>query len=239
MKLPFDKCYCLHIVESSERYDNIKTQLNKLGIEDQVEIWWTTKRPLSTKIGEMITTLHTEAYDKIRDGWNKDLYGAVYNVSLEFYTMIKQAYLRGFETILFMEDDIQFIDGYDYEYLFSHLPNDWDIIRFGFMAHHDEKLRNHKLYNECNDLLLKIDDICFGGMQLVAFNRKAMKFYINYMDEKFEYADAPLTFYFLEENKRFIPDNQKLNVYFARQSVVNANDMISIINSDILYKDEI
>lgn len=232
MKLPFDKCYCLHLTEATDRYNNIKEQFKKLGIEDQVEIWWTTYRPWGTQCGEMIPNLHSKAYDYIRDNYNKDLYGAVYNVSLEFYTMIKQAYLRGFNSILFMEDDIYFKDDFDYEHLFNNLPEDWDILRLGFAANHDNWIQKEPIYNECDDMLLRAN-WQFGGMCLCAFNRKAMKFYIDYMDEKFEYADAPLSFCFNNNNKKYLCDGEPLKVWVARQSIVAVGGFGSTIHSKI------
>lgn len=51
MTLPFDKIYCIHLVESKDRYNNLMNQFTKLNIQDQVDIWWTCKRDISKVIG--------------------------------------------------------------------------------------------------------------------------------------------------------------------------------------------
>lgn len=57
-------------------------------------------------IGESISDLHTEFYDKARKLVNPDIYGAVFDCAYNHYSIIKQAYLRGFNNILIIEDDI-------------------------------------------------------------------------------------------------------------------------------------
>lgn len=230
MKLPFDKVYCLHLAESTDRFENIKYQFNKMGIDNQVEIWWTTQRKISDFIGNSIKTLRTYHYDGIYNTSKPNIYANVFNCSIEFYTMIKQAYLRGFETLLVMEDDISFYDDFDYESLFNNLPDDWDILRLGYSDYHNQWIKNEPIYKECPDAILRAN-WQFGGMCLTAFNRKAMQYYINYMDAKFECADAPLLYCFNSDNKKYIPDNDNLKVYIARQSIVKVNNFRSTIQS--------
>lgn len=232
MILPFDKVYCLHLTEATERYDNIMEQFAKLGITDQVNIWWTCLRPISTDIGNNIPTLHTKYYDDVKNGYNPNVYGSVFNVSFEFYTIIKQAYLRGFNTILLMEDDIRFKDGYDYESLFANLPEDWDILRLGFSDYHDDWIRKEEKFKTDDSELLKIN-WQFGGMCLIALNRNAMKYYIDYMEAKFECADYPFTFVY--HNKQFHPNGKELVTYVARQSIVDVggtNKLYTLIGSN-------
>ena len=57
IKLPFDKCYCLHLSEASDRYENLINELDNLGIKDKVEIWWTSKKPINIVIGNNIESL--------------------------------------------------------------------------------------------------------------------------------------------------------------------------------------
>lgn len=231
VKLPFDKCYCLHLTEATNRYENLMNQFDKLGIKDQVEIWWTCKRKISTEIGNSIKTLHTDPYDNIKNEYNKDIYGAVFNVSFEFYTIIKQSYLRGFQSILLMEDDLTFIDDFDYERFFNNIPNDYDILRMGYDDSHIEWMKETDLYKNSENFLIKYPyDWRFGGMCLVAFNRKGMKYYIDYMDSKFECADYPLTWVHQENNKKYWQDNLPLNVYVTKKSIIKVRGYKSTIH---------
>ena len=109
MKLSFDEVYCLHVAENSDKYNLMMSEYERVDIKDQVKIWWTVKRKISTQIGNSIDTLHSIYYDNIKRA-NKNVYGAVFNCALEHYTIVKQAYLRGLNTILVLEDDIKFID---------------------------------------------------------------------------------------------------------------------------------
>lgn len=224
MKLPFDKVYCLHLVEDTNRYENIKKQFKKLNIEDQVNIWWTCKRPISNFIGDKLTTLHSRGYDDVISQYNfKTLYGGAFNCAYEFYTIIKTTYLQGYETILVMEDDIIFYDDFDYEHFFSNLPNDWDILRLGYSKQHEEYIKKH---NTSGNFLFKAD-VQFAGMCLTAFNRKAMKFYIDFMDDKFKYSDAPISECFDKHCEKYL--SSKLNVYTTETSIVNVNSFSTTI----------
>ena len=130
MKLPFDKIYCLHLSEDKERENQIKKQFKFLGITKQVDIWWTCKRDISNKIGKMITSLHTKFYNTYSKNNNK-LYGNVFNCSFEHYSIIKQAYMRGFNNILIIEDDVVFNrDKEKIQYIMNNIPDDYDIIKF-------------------------------------------------------------------------------------------------------------
>lgn len=234
MKLPFDKCYCLHLAEATDRYENLLNQFDKLGIKDQVEIWWTCKRKISTEIGNSIKTLHSVYYDNIKNNGHVDIYGAVFNCAFEFYTIIKQAYLRGFESILLMEDDLTFKDDFDYEHFFNIIPDDYDILRMGYDESHLEWMKEMDLYKNTEDFLIKYPyGWRFGGMCLVAFNRKGMKYYIDYMDSKFECADYPLTWIHEEDNKKYWQGESLLNVYVTKDSIIKVRGYKSTIQCKI------
>jgi hypothetical protein len=220
----FDKVYCLHLAESTERYDFILKEFIKMGITDQVEIWWSVKRPISTKIGNYIKSLHSDYYNTFKK-YNPELYGAVFNVAFEFYTIIKQAYLRGFNSILLMEDDIIFNKPIEfYINLFNNLPEDWDVLRLGY-ADNKKYIDKNFLYS-CGEQLVKCD-IFLPGTCMFALNRRGMEYYINYMNDKFEWSDAPLMFYCNKENKKYSPCN--LNVYVAKDSIVEVEKYKSTI----------
>lgn len=130
MKLPFDKIYCLHLVESDERKKGVLNEIKKIQLENEVNFWYTTKKPINTIIGESISGLHTEFYDKVRKLVNPDIYGAVFDCAYNHYSIIKQAYLRGFNNILIIEDDIHFNDDITLlNNIIENIPQDYDVLK--------------------------------------------------------------------------------------------------------------
>lgn len=211
MKLPFDEVYCLHLAENYDKYNLMMSEYERVDIKDQVKIWWTVKRKISTQIGNSIDTLHSIYYDNIKRA-NKNVYGAVFNCALEHYTIVKQAYLRGLNTILVLEDDIKFIDNVSaVEKAFTQLPKKWDVLKFynGFNARQNSIPK----YNGEDDLWNKITTISKSEQSTAcyAFNRDAMKFYIDSMDRCFIYADGVFPF-FINNNYNYY-DTQYLVVY--------------------------
>ena len=191
MKLPFDKIYCLHMAENEIRYQNMMSEFEHLGIKDQVEIWWTCKRKISTEIGNSLESLHTIFYNYKRRK-NEDVYGAVFNCSFEHYTIIKQAYLRGLNSILILEDDISFnknISNEKIHDIFANIPEDYDIVKF-----YNEQIDKDESDNQFSFISNKsihvynysLSSLCY------ALSNNGMKKYIEKMDEKFEIADRIL-----------------------------------------------
>jgi len=222
MTLPFDEIYCLHLTENVERYNLMMSEYDRIGIRDQVKIWWTVKRKISIKIGNLLESLHSSYYNIVKSEQNKNIYGSVFNCSFEHYTIIKQAYLRGLNTILILEDDIKFIDNIDFvKKAFTQLPEQWDVIKFhnGFNGR-QEYLQK---YNGEDDLwnLIKTDYKAETSTACYALNKNAMKFYIDAMDRYFTYADAIFPM--------FIDNDFK---YYDTNYLVVYNDMEQ--NSDIV-----
>lgn len=217
MKLPFDEIYCLHLAEDTIRYNNIKQEFKKIGIEDQVKIWWTCKRPISTFCGNNITSLKTLYYDSIYNNSNKNVYGNVFNCSFEHYTIIKQAYNRGLNSILILEDDIKFTNDINtVKNVFDNMPKDYDIIKFYNSYTPEGWLINNKfndiyvnpeyntnLYTNCCSTL------CY------ALSKNGMKQMINMYDKKFvpadvvfdNFRDFKIKFYNLKYNILCIPND--------------------------------
>lgn len=227
MKLPFDKVYCLHLAEATERYENMMNLFDQLDIKDQVEIWWTVKRPISNKIGNYLENMHSRHYDKILKE-NNQVYGSVFNCSIEHYTIIKQAYLRGLNTVCIMEDDLQINDNLtinDVETIFNNLPEEWDILRFSYNPLCEKIVKqyliSHKInYSNPKNYFIDIKR-GFGGACMYALNRKGMEYYINSMDNDFSYADKP--FYY---NYR---DPINLKIYISKDLVFKTSMYTSLI----------
>jgi GR25 family glycosyltransferase involved in LPS biosynthesis len=186
MILPFDKIYCLHLAEDKEKLNHLNKELEKLGIKNQVEIWWTCKKPISTIIGNSINTLKTLYYEKMKN-YKPNVYAGVFNCAFEHYTIIKQSYLRGFDSILIIEDDITFIDDIKkIEEVFNSIPSNYDLIKYHSteVAIIESSICINKYYYTN----------CFGvcSTKCYALSRKGMEKVIRYYESSFECADVVL-----------------------------------------------
>ena len=224
-KLPFDKIYCLHMAENEIRYQNMMSEFDRLNIKDQVEIWWTCKRKISSKIGDYLESLHSIFYNYKRKH-NEDLYGGVFNCSFEHYTIIKQAYIRGFNSILIFEDDITFnkhISVEEIYNIFNSIPDDYDIIKFYNENLDKSKILDEVTYisnNEQNIYNYSLSSLCY------ALSRNGMKKYIEKMDDKFEIADRILD---------TLKNDKEVKYYTLSNNVIcNTMDYMHK-NSTILY----
>lgn len=184
-KLPYDKVYILHLVENKDREDHMMHMIHHAGLENEIEIWWTCKRPYVNEIGDLMTSLHSKYYDMMRRR-HRGVYGAVFNCALEHYTIVKTAYLRGYESVLILEDDITFMT--TGRYALEHPPKEWDILKF-FNA--TSKSSGKQLYKYEPDLWMEIDPHeANSSSACYALNRRAMKHWIDLFDQRFTYADG-------------------------------------------------
>lgn len=181
MQTKFDKIYVIHLASRKDRLENIKSQFSKVGLD--YEIWWTTKRPFSTKIAlsAFNDTIRDGYYDSI-ETHNKETYGSVFNCTFEHYTVIKQAYERGMENILICEDDINFIaDPSIINIAFNNLPNDYTLIKYW------GTYINYNCFDKTN-LFIKfssdLSTLCY------TLSRKGMEQYMNSVENKFVAADT-------------------------------------------------
>lgn len=188
IKLPFDKVYCIHLAEDEKRHENIKNEFDRLGLSDQVEIWWTCKRSVSNDVAGEIDGLKTTFYGNMdREYPENNVLGSVFNCALEHYTIIKQAYIRGFNNVCVMEDDIKFICNEDrIKNVLDNIPGDYDLIKFWST----EMLFRDNGNREDVFSLLGEDEKAHSTL-FYALSRNGMKRYIELMDEKFSPSDIP------------------------------------------------
>lgn len=223
MNLPFDKIFILHLAENKDRLDNINNEIKRLGIEDKTNIWWTCFRKISTEIGNNLPLLKYNGFYENYKKYNPDIYGRVFNCSFEHYTIIKTAYLRGFNHILILEDDFKFIDDINsIEYVFNNLPDDYDVIKFFYTylfkfsnKFNYEKDKNSKLFTKINNF----NENNYGSTLCYALSRKGMKHLIELYDKKFQVADVIF----------FDVDCKNINTYLSNYIIVHENNSISNI----------
>lgn len=208
MKLPFDKIYCLHLAEAKERYDSVLEECEKINLENEIDFWYTTKKPINVTIGNNTPSLHTPYYERIFNN-NKNIYGACFDCAYNHYSIVKQAYIRGFNSILIFEDDIEFNDDIDLlNTIIKNIPNDYDVIKFkNTEIYHKKFQKMHfgyfKLINEKNNFLFST--LCY------ALSRKGMKVLIDEYESNFTCADIVLDNIRVNDDIKFY--SLKLNMF--------------------------
>lgn len=175
--LPFDKIYCLHCVEAKNRENNFKKELNKIGLTEQVDIWWSCKHPKALECANFLK-------ESNQYSWNGVGNGGAFNCTREQYQIIKTAYFRGYNSVCVIEDDITFIEDTNLlKSVFSSIPEDYDILRLVYIYdNHDNK----------GDYFVENYTKYLWGAQMYALSRKGMKFYIDFVDNNYCVADEPL-----------------------------------------------
>ena len=122
----FDKIYVIHCAENDKRYKNIMFQKEQSNLD--LDIWWTCYHPWSSQITNgLILSNHCSHL----------INGYEFNVTREFYTIIKTAYIRGLEHILIFEDDFCLMKSEFIEKFVDNIPQDFDIIQFSISANKD------------------------------------------------------------------------------------------------------
>ena len=180
----FDKIYILHLSDRKDRYDNMIKEFTRMNLQDNIDIWWTCKRPISCVCGDYIKTLHTKDYDRIRE-INKNLYGGVFNCAFEHYTIIKTSLERGLNNILIFEDDIKFYKDREYfDKCIEGITNDMPICKLYYSG---ESLQE---YNNSNDPIFSpIKDVGIHSTAAYALNREGMEIMTNIYDKFFPVSD--------------------------------------------------
>lgn len=216
MKLPFEKIYCLHLVEASERYTNVLKECERINLENEVNFWYTSKKPINAIIGNHIETLHDGYYDR-RFKINPYTYGACFDCAYNHYSIIKQAYIRGINSILIFEDDICF--NYDVNLLdniINNIPNDYDVLKFYNTCYDKQNNIDNgyfEIINEQNIKLYYHSTLCY------ALSRKGMEALINEYEKNLLAADVALNR--IKSNNDIKYYTLKLNVFCIPREFVS------------------
>lgn len=179
----FDKIYCLHCCEDKKRESHIISQFNKLGID--FDMWWACRHPNGDAIITAINHYNRGQLTKPNE----------FNCTREHYSIIKQAYERGFEKILIFEDDIWLLNDINiWNNMFESLPDDWDILRLGGLYEEPMPFNRNILFQEHKYWVKRHSNI--WSTAGYALTRKGMKYYIDFMDSLYVPADGPFCEWF-------------------------------------------
>lgn len=218
MKLPFDKIYCLHLVEAKERYVSILEECEKINLENKIDFWYTTKKPINAFIGNNIYTLHDKYYNKYINQ-NKYTYGACFDCAYNHYSIIKQAYIRGLNTILIIEDDILFNDNVDLlNTIINNIPEDYDVLKLYNTVYN--KHNEITSYNDCFELIDEHNyKYYYHSTLCYALNRKGMEALINEYETNLVAADVALNNIRLNEDINFY--TLKANLFCSPKNFIS------------------
>lgn len=105
--------------------------------------------------------------------------------SFTHHTAISNAYWHNYNNVLIIEDDAKFINDINYiEYVLNNIPEDADFIRYGLT--YRENINN---FEDINSIYIS-NNVGTAGTQCYAIcNRKTMKKWLDYMNNKFVEVD--------------------------------------------------
>lgn len=201
LNLPFEKIYMIHCAEDKKRYDYCMRHFKELGIENNVNIWWTARRNYGEDIRKSFDGVVCPYYDSLFKA-NPYIYSGVLNVSLEHYTIIKMSYERGFNNVLILEDDVKFISDIDkLNEFMDNIPPDYDILKLFYIFGPSEEGYGDKYFTK-----KKVPNwglICNS----YALSRKGMEEMIRIYEEKIIPCD--IVFEKIDEEKinAYVPVN--------------------------------
>lgn len=209
----FDKIYVIHCAENEQRMKNIEFQIKENNLE--LEIFWACYHPHSYICANSLMFANKgRAFEN----------GSEFNLTRNFYTIIKTSYLRGFNRILIFEDDFSLMKKEVLDDFMEHIPNDFDIIQLSLLFK-NEMYNYYNYMNEYENNDKYFIKAPFGAWSNngLALSRKGMKYFIDEIDKEFMAADYP-TFessnqydFYGKTNKM---EEYQLNHYFPSVPIV-------------------
>jgi GR25 family glycosyltransferase involved in LPS biosynthesis len=179
----FDKIYCVHYLPFTERFGNIRNELNRVGIDTESKRFqW--KLTFDTPF--YFYMFNNPYFKIVRD--NKYFFDGNIKCTLAHYEIYKEALGMGYERILVIEDDMVFHkDVKLINDIFTSMPN-YDIILFDKWMHNKEKYRSLVNWRKINDYYCEYDDDMLST-GCYAITRKGMQHIVNEQEFFFQPAD--------------------------------------------------
>lgn len=185
MNVNFDKIFFITLADDKDRVENVKKQIDKLGIQDKSEIKYNCIDPYNYICGKL---LMDDVYYLSRP----NSLGAVFGSTYTHYNIIKTSYLLGLNNILICEDDVNFCDDLNLiEETFNNLPKDYCCVKFHTSGHvwgsikYENDLPNQEYFKDNFDYKC-MSVLCY------ALDRNGMEKFINAYENKFRAADVLL-----------------------------------------------
>lgn len=236
----FDKVIILHLIEDIKRKDFIEWQLDQLGI-DKNSIEWhiAVKHPFGYELTMGFNSVNAHYMQNENRFIGRFTKPNEISCLREHYTIVKKAYYEGTNRILVLEDDIRF--NKDIEFLksyMSNIPEDADFLQgdcFTTNTAISPKLEESRKTDEEKWVLHA--GIGVWNASFISYNRKAMKFFLDYIDTYYMPADMPV--FAAAQN-----EPEKYNCYVSKYPLVfqeNCSEIPSNIRSEQLqtyYQDK-
>lgn len=177
----FDKIYVIHCAENESRMNNINFQKKQNNLN--IEIFWSCYQPHSyICANSLIFANKGRAFNN----------AAEFNLTRNFYTIIKTSYLRGFNNILIFEDDFSLMKSEYLNEFMNNIPNDFDIIQFSMLFKNDMLDYNNLIQEYENGNYFIKSSIGVWSNNGLALSRNGMKYFIDEIDKEFRAADYPI-----------------------------------------------
>ena len=209
----FDKIYVIHCAENKERMKNIEYQIKENSLK--LEIFWSCYHPHSYICANaLIFSNKGRAFENASE----------FNLTRNFYTIIKTSYLRGFNNILIFEDDFSLMKTEILNDFISHMPEDFDIIQFSLLFNKDMyDFKNLTKEYKNDNYFIKAPFGAWSNNGL-ALSRKGMKYFIDKIDKEFVAAD-------------YVPfESANKYDFYGKTKISNLNHYIS--TAPIVYLDK-
>lgn len=120
----FDKIVCIHYLPYTERFENIKKELKRVGILDRPQF-------------EFYYTIDNDFYKYVLDGIPKEKLDAkrvnLANIkyTIDSFSLLKKLQFYGYEHVLILEDDIVFHEDIDFiKNIVNSTPDDYDVMNY-------------------------------------------------------------------------------------------------------------
>lgn len=226
----FGTCHVLTMSHRKDRQEHITDQLIKIGWDNfydmsHVNIHYGTTWPYNDFIMNAVNAAGIGRFTKANE----------YDCTRNHYSIVKQAYDKGDNYVLIMEDDIRFLNNFDiFNKFIEYVPCDFDILQCGGFTTDPNiipELRTIKDYNNqnsINDYWYLNESIGLWNCSMYILSRRGMEYYINFINKILWVADGPL--YKAPLNKKII------KIYNPRIPLVIQEDK-NKISSDIRNKD--
>lgn len=177
----FDKIFVIHCIENEPRLKNIQFQKEQSGLN--LEIHETCYFPWSQQaVNGLILSNRGRSV----------INGSEFNLTREFYSIIKRSYLKGLKRILIFEDDFSLMKNEVLNEFLENIPEDFDIIQFSLLL--TEEIYDFENIANEYEKGVYFTKTPFGAWSNngLALSRKGMEYFISRIDKEFMAADYPI-----------------------------------------------
>ena len=161
-----------------------------------------------------------------------------FNLTREFYRIIKTSYCLGLERILILEDDFVFMQPHIAEEFLKEMPEDFDIIQLSYLFN-DKQYDYVDIINEYKkgSKFIKKTFGAFSNNGL-CLSRNGMKWWLERIESEFTAADIPA--HESKNNMHFFGKtnlaNKEINHYIPTIPVIYVDGMNSSVQTEDKYE---